>query len=29
MAKPKSECDELQCRIFEIKNFAKQLEQED
>jgi len=27
--KPKSECDELQCRIFEIKKFAKQLDEED
>jgi len=29
MVKPKSECDELQCRIFEIKRFAKELDEED
>jgi len=29
MIKPKLECDELQCKAFDIKKFAKQLEKKD
>ncbi len=29
MAKTKLECDELRCRAFDIKKFAKELDEED